>query len=162
MLKQSTNGWKKKTYYKLRLCNEITALLLGSTNECNLYCLHREKWEDGELQLHREEALQLDLGEAQTIFKTVFECLEKNKIEIAHIRFAGKQNLPEAIPYLQYIHCRNHRLALCFVHLIPQFPNFENFDSLLLNLHLLQNSSVKQFIFEEVQTGYDLPTLKFD
>ena len=60
-----------------------------------------------------------------------------------------------------YIHCQNHRLALCFAHLIPKFPDFENFDSLLLNLYLfMKNGSVKQSIFEEIQQAYKLPSLK--
>ena len=58
-------------------------------------------------------------------------------------------------------HSRNHRLALCFAHLIPKFDEFKGFDSLLLNLYqLLMNSSVKQSIFEEVQAAYGLQSLK--
>lgn len=60
-----------------------------------------------------------------------------------------------------FIHCRNHRLALCFAHLIQKFNEFKSFDSLLLNLYLLlKNSSVKQSISEEVQAAYGLQSLK--
>ena len=70
-----------------------------------------------------------------------------------------KEKLSEATSHITHIHCKNHRLALHFAHLIPEFT--ENFDSLLLNLHLLlENSSVKQSIFEEVQTAYNLLALK--
>ena len=63
--------------------------------------------------------------------------------------------------HFTYIHCRNHRLALCFAHLIPQFEDFKKFDGLLLNLYLLlKNSSVKQAIFDEVQKAYELTSLK--
>ena len=121
------------------------------------------------------DLLQLHRGDSETIFKTIFECLEKNKTELAHSQFAGmvrcstmssehngsKQNLAQATSHFTYIHCRNHHLALCFAHLIPQFPDFENFDSLLLYLYLLlKNSSIKQSIFVEVLTAYNLPTLK--
>ena len=59
------------------------------------------------------------------------------------------------------MHCHNHRLALCFAHLIPQFKEFENFDGLLINLYLLlKNSNVKQSIFYEVQQAYNLSSLK--
>ena len=62
--------------------------------------------------------------------------------------------------HFTYIHCRNHRLALCFAHLIPQFEDFKKFDGLLLNLYLLlKNSSVKQAIFDEVQKAYKLTSL---
>ena len=63
-------------------------------------------------------------------------------------------------PHLLYIHCRNHRLALCFAHLIPKYKEFEKFDGLLLNIYLLlKHSSVQASIFEEVQKAY-LPSLK--
>ena len=59
------------------------------------------------------------------------------------------------------IHCRNHRLALCFSHLTPWHKPFENFDGLLLNLYLLlKNSSVKTLIFNEIQQSYNQPSLK--
>ena len=55
----------------------------------------------------------------------------------------------------------SHHLVLCFAHLIPQFKEFENFDGLLLNLHLLlKNSNVKQSLFEEVQQTYNLSSFK--
>ena len=73
-----------------------------------------------------------------------------------------KSRIGKVVPHFIYLHCRNHRLALCFAHLIPQFKQFENFDGLLLNLYLLlKNSNVKQSIFdEEVQRAYNLSSLK--
>ena len=63
--------------------------------------------------------------------------------------------------HLVYINCRNHRLALCFTHLIMKYDDFVEFHSLLLNLHLLlKNSTVKSYIFEEVQNAYGLKSLK--
>ena len=108
-------------------------------------------------------------------FLNVSDCLRENELDIKRTRFAGmdgcstmagehaglKQLLAAATYHFVYIHCRNHRLALCFAHLIPKFPDFENFDSLLLNLYLLmKNSSVKQSIFEEIQQAYEIPSLK--
>ena len=108
-------------------------------------------------------------------FLNVSDCLRENELDIKRTRFAGmdgcstmagehaglKQLLAAATYHFVYIHCQNHRLALCFAHLIPKFPDFENFDSLLLNLYLLmKNSSVKQSIFEEIQQAYELPSLK--
>ena len=72
-----------------------------------------------------------------------------------------KLHLEKATSHFHYIHCRNHRLALCFAHLIPRYSDFQKFDSLLLNLfQLLKNSSVKQSIFNEVQNAYGLKSLK--
>ena len=72
-----------------------------------------------------------------------------------------KQLLAAATYHFVYICCENHRLALCLAHLIPKFPDLENFDSLLLNLYLLmKKGSVKQSIFKEIQQAYELPCLK--
>ena len=73
-----------------------------------------------------------------------------------------KSRIGKVVPHFIYLHCRNHHLALCFTHLIPQFKQFENFDGLLLNLYLLlKNSNVKQSIFdEEVQQAYNFSSLK--
>ena len=59
-----------------------------------------------------------------------------------------------------FIHSQNHRLALCFTHLIPKHDNFVKFDSLLLNVYLLlKNSTVKSNVFEEVHNTYRLKLL---
>ena len=72
-----------------------------------------------------------------------------------------KSRIGKVVPHFIYLHCRNHHLALCFTHLIPQFKQFENFDGLLLNLYLLlKNSNLKQSIFEEVQQAYNLSSFK--
>ena len=130
---------------------------------------------DGKIENRFPDLLQLNRGDAETIFESVSDCLRENELDIKRTRFAGmdecytmagehagvKQLLAAATYHFVYIHCRNHRLALCFAHLIPKFPDFENFDSLLLNLYLLmKNSSVKQSIFEEIQQAYELLSLK--
>ena len=168
---------KKNTVNELKTCNEFTLLLEESTDEANhselLLIVHMIK--DGKIGNHFLDLLQLNHGDAETIFESVSDCLRENELDIKHTRFAGmdgcstmagehaglKQLLAAATYHFVYIHCQNHRLALCFAHLIPKFPDFENFDSLLLNLYLLmKNSSVKQSIFEEIQQAYELPSLK--
>ena len=63
--------------------------------------------------------------------------------------------------HLVYIHYRNHRLALCFTHLIPKYDDFVKFNSVLLNLYLLlKNSAVKFNNFEKAQNTYGLKLLK--
>ena len=96
-------------------------------------------------------------------------------VDLKRTRFAGmddctvmagehnglKSRIGKVVPHFIYLHCRNHHLALCFTHLIPQFKQFENFDGLLLNLYLLlKNSNVKQSIFEEIQQAYNLSSFK--
>ena len=63
--------------------------------------------------------------------------------------------------HVVYVHCRNHRLALCFSHLITDFDVLVKFDGLLLNLFLLlKHSNVRSAIFEEVQESYGLIPLQ--
>ena len=118
---------------------------------------------------------QLPSRDAETIFQTVDTFLGKESIDIKNTHFSGmdgcstmtsdhkgiKRHFENSTPRFTYVHCKNHRLALCFAHLVPQYEVFEKFDSLLLNLFLLmKNSSVKQAIFKEVQSAYGLILLK--
>ena len=168
---------KKNTVNELKTCNEFTLLLDESTDEANRseLSLIVRMIKDGKTENHFPDLLQLNRGDTETIFESVSDCLRENELDIKRTRFAGmdgcstmagehaglKQLLAAATYHIVYIHCRNHRLALCFAHLIPKFPDFENFDSLLLNLYLLmKNSSVKQSIFEEIQQACELPSLK--
>ena len=168
---------KKNTVKELKTCNKFTLLLGESTDEANRseLSLIIRMIKDGKIENHFLDLLQLNRGDAETIFESVSDCLRENELDIKRTRFAGmdgcftmagehaglKQLLAAATYHFVYIHCRNHQLALCFAHLIPKFLDFENFDSLLLNLYLLmKNSSVKQSIFEEIQQAYEIPSLK--
>ena len=161
----------KNTFNESKTCNEFTLLLDESTDEANgsELSLIARMIKDGKIKNHFLDLLQLNRGDAVSDF------LRENELDIKRTRFAGmdgcstmagehaglKQLLAAATYHFVYIHCRNHQLALCFAHLIPKFLDFENFDSLLLNLYLLmKNSSVKQSIFEEIQQAYELPSLK--
>ena len=154
------------TVNELKTCKKFTLLLDESIDEANcselllILCMIK----DG--KNHFLDLLQLNRGDAETIFESVSDCLRENELDIKGTRFAGmdgcstmagehsglKQLLAAATYHFVYIHCWNHRLALYFAHLIPKFPDFENFNRLLLNLYLLmKNSSAKQSIFKEIQ-----------
>ena len=45
-----------------------------------------------------------------------------------------KRHLEYIVRMLRWIGCNNHKLALCFKHLIPQFPSINDTDTFLLNL----------------------------
>ena len=80
---------------------------------------------------------------------------------MARIYHGVRSHFEQCSGHLVYIHSCNHRLALCFTHVIPKYDNFVKFDSLLLNLYLLlKNSTVKSNIFEEVPNAYGLKSLK--
>ena len=121
------------------------------------------------------DLMQLQRCDTETIFKSFETNLLDRGVEIQWIKFTGmdgcsamsgeqngmKAHFQNFITHFNYIHCRNYHLAWCFTHLIPQFDEFKNFDSLLLNLYLLlKNNSMKQSIFNEVQCAYGLDSLK--
>ena len=127
------------------------------------------------IENHFLDLVQLRRCDAETIFSEVETYLRDIDLDLKKINFAGmngcstmagdhngvKVYFDKSTSHFTFIHCRNHRLALCFAHLIPKFDEFKGFDSLLLNLYLLlKNSSVKQSIFEEVQAVYSLQSLK--
>ena len=63
-------------------------------------------------------------------------------------------------PHSQYLNCRNHRLALCLVHLIPCYQKLQ-LDGVLLSLwKTFKYSSIKQAIFEQAQPASKLKPLK--
>ena len=121
------------------------------------------------------DLIKLPRCNATSIFNEVEQFCKRNNIPLCNARFAGmdgcstmsgvhegvQAHFKRKCGHNIYCHCRNHRLALCFAHLIPQYPQFKAYDALLLNLFLLfKHSAVKTVIFEEVQTIYGLKSLK--
>lgn len=54
-----------------------------------------------------------------------------------------------------FVNCRNHRLALCLVHLIKRYPVLQEIDSTLLALwNLFEFSPQKLAVFKHIQSVY--------
>ena len=118
------------------------------------------------------------LGTSKTsaaIMSELEEMFMDKKIDKTMIRFSGldgtnamsgaqkglQRRLQHVSPYALYLNCRNHRLALCLVHLLKQYKELEVLDVLLLSLwKIFKFSTVKQAVFENAQTLRDLPPLK--
>ena len=163
---------------KVRDAEQFTILLDESTDEANraeLAVIARLVDSNGKIENHFLTLIPLSRCDALSIFTAVYDYLKNNNIDMTRVRFSGMDgcstilghhngvtvHFKENCSHHSSIHCRNHRLALCFSHLIPFYKQFENFDGLLLNLYLmLKNSTVKTAIFEEVQKSYDLKSLK--
>ena len=163
---------------KLREAEHFTILLDESTDEANrseLALIARVIDPNGNVENHFLTLIHLTRCNAQAIFTAVYDYLKKNGIDFSRIRLSGMDGCPtmlgdhngvtahlrENCSHHSSIHCRNHRLALCFSHLIPFHKEFEHFDGLLLNLFLLlKNSTVKSSIFAEVQQSYNMESLK--
>ena len=61
----------------------------------------------------------------------------------------------QEVPHTKYINCRNHKLALVFVHLLPNFKTLRNVDSLLLSSwKMMKYSTVKNAVFGEAQETF--------
>ena len=59
------------------------------------------------------------------------------------------------VPHTKYINCRNHKLALVFVHLLPNFKALQNVDSgLLSSWKMMKYSTVKNAVFGEAQETF--------
>ena len=63
--------------------------------------------------------------------------------------------------HAEYINCCNHRLALCFAHLLEEFPSLISLDTMLLSIwKLFKYSTMKKEIFNDMQCVYELTPLK--
>ena len=138
------------TLSNVRKCNNITHLSDESANESNRsgLSLIARALENGEVVNNFLDLLHLRCGDATMIFKPIVNLLIREEINISTFIFAGmdgyttmagehsgvKALFTDVTPHFVYVHCRNHHLAPCFAHLIPQFSDFKEFDGLLFNL----------------------------
>lgn len=66
-----------------------------------------------------------------------------------------------APPHCIYLNCRNHRLALCLVHLLRVYPDLQHVDELMLTLwKFFKNSSVRAAVVQNAQEVEGLRSLK--
>ena len=73
----------------------------------------------------------------------------------------GLQRLVRHTSHSLYINCRNHRLALCFVHLLPKYDALTRFDTLLILIwKTFHFSTVKQNVSENAQVEHDMKPTK--
>ena len=64
-------------------------------------------------------------------------------------------------PHSLHINCRNHRLALCLVHLLPKYDALTRFDTLLISIwKTFHFSTVKQNVFENAQVEHNMKPTK--
>ena len=100
--------------------------------------------------------------------------LQSKKIECSYIGFCGldgtnsmssercglQRLIRHSSLHSQYINCRNHRLALCFVHLLKEFPHLMACDAMLLSVwKMFKYSTIKNEVFADMQRVYELTPL---
>ena len=88
------------------------------------------------------------------INRTRFSCLDGTNTMSGHAT-GLQRRLCNLAPHAMYINCRGHRLALCFKHLMKQFPWLNSIDGLLLGLwKVFYYSGKKRHILKEIQLAY--------
>lgn len=78
--------------------------------------------------------------------------------EVGGVQKLWRDEYPTAV----YVNCRNHRLALVFVHLKKKYPLMSDYDQLLLDIYLaIDYSKVARCAFQKIQMiNCDQPPLK--
>ena len=109
------------------------------------------------------------------LHEIIIKHLESKNLDSSCIRFSGldgtnamsgeqkglQRLIRHTAPHSQYLNCRNHRLALCLVHLIRRYRKLLELDGVLLSLlKTFKYSSIKQAIFEQAQEASNLKPLK--
>ena len=112
---------------------------------------------------------------AEDLHDIIMKLLEAKGLDSSLIPFSGldginamsgeckglQQLIWHTSPYAQYLNCKNHRLALCLVHLIPKYQKLTELDGLLISLwKTFKYSSIKQSIFEKAQMQQHLKPFK--
>ena len=83
-----------------------------------------------------------------------FACMGTTNVNSGE-RNGLKRHLEHIVPMLQWIGCNNHKLALCFKHLIPQFPSINDTDTFLLNLwKFFKYGPLTKHFLEEIASMY--------
>ena len=90
------------------------------------------------------------------LYETLVNVFSAKGIEPSKvIRFSGFS------PHSLYINCRNHRLALYFVHVLPKYGALTRLDTLLISIpKTFYFSKVKQAVFERAQVEHDMKPSK--
>ena len=103
---------------------------------------------------------------AEALFNLICNVLKRKGIDIKQMRFNGmdgtttmsgersglQRRFRHEVPHTKYINCRDHKLALVFVHLLPNFKALQNVDSVLLSSwKMMKYSTGRNAVFGEAQ-----------
>ena len=103
---------------------------------------------------------------AEALFKLICQVLQDKAVDINQIRFNGfdgtntksreicglQLRFCHLVPHSKYINCRNHRLALVFVHLLPKYKTLLDVDAIRISVwKLMKYFTVKVPMFGTAQ-----------
>ena len=109
------------------------------------------------------------------IMDIISKFLISTEIQPSYIRFYGLDGtysmsseccclqhlFKHSLLHAEYIKCCNHWLALCFIHLLKEFPSLVSLDTMLLSVwKLFKYSTIKKEVFNNMQYIYELTLLK--
>ena len=112
---------------------------------------------------------------AAAIMDIISKFLISQEIQPYYIRFCGldgtnsmssercglQRLIKHYSPHAEYINCHNHRLALCFIRLLKEFPSLVSLDTMLLSVwKLFKHSAIKKEVFNDMQRVYELTPIK--
>ena len=93
------------------------------------------------------------------IIKTRFICFDGTN-SMSGVHHGVQRRYKNDAPFAIYVNCRCHRLALCFKHLMQDFPWLQKIDKLLLGLwKAFHYSSLNRHIFKTLQEAYGMKAL---
>ena len=176
----SANYWKTSFLVSLRAAGDFALLTDESTDEAGRARLSIfSRFVDGIMHTPKEEFICIrKLGASKTseaIMQKLEEMFIDKTVEKTLIRFSGmdgtncmsgtrnglQRRIQHVSTYALYMNCRNHRLALCLVHLLKKYDNLVAVDSLLLAIwKKFKYSSIKQAVFENAQIVEGMQPLK--
>ena len=106
---------------------------------------------------------------AEPLFNLICDVLKHKGTDIKQMGFNGmdgantisgqqsglQRRFRHNAPHTKYINCRNYKLALVFMHLLPNFKALQNVDSVLLSSwKMMKYSTVKNAVFGEAQETF--------
>ena len=112
---------------------------------------------------------------AVSLMNELLNVFEVEQIDKGNLRFSGLdgtntmsgehrglgRRIRHISPHALYLNCRNHRLALCLVHLLIHYPALVELDSVMLCLwKLFKNSTVRTAVFDNAQMADEVKILR--
>ena len=147
----------------------------GDRSQMSVFARFVDACENKPVERFLEMAKLTTSKKAIDLHETILNVLESKHLDKSYLRFSGldgtnamsgerkglQRLLRHTAPHAQYLNCRNHRLALCLVHLIPRHKKLLELDWLLIALwKIFKYSTIKQAIFEEAQVTHDMKPAK--
>ena len=112
---------------------------------------------------------------AEALLEKICDFLKEKGIDINQMRFNGfdgtntmsgeitglQRRFRHLVPHTKYMNCRNHRLALVFVHLLPKHQALFDADAVIMAVwKLMKYSTVKASVFGAAQEAMGQNKLK--